>query len=352
MSEGIANIPKTRVELHVHLDGSIRHETIWELLKQKNLPLPGEGTFRELREALIVRDPVDLGHFLAPFAIFMPAFQDDFAAIERLSYEFCEDKARSHTAYVEARYSPHGFLTQKNTNFENLSEVIAAVTRGFQRGEADFKIKIRSILCTLIGNNTAQETLQLYQYHREKGIVGIDTAGTFTDTDQQDEVPLDTDEAVVFQQAAQLGLHRTVHAGERGPAEMVRRAVEIYKAERIGHGYHVLEDDTVYRNCKAQNIHFECCPWSSFLTGAVSLGVQKHPIAVFADDRVNFSVNTDDSTITGYELNDEYALTQKWAFTEATLVQANINAAKSCFLPSDEKDLLIMQIKNNLGFED
>ena len=181
--------------------------------------------------------------------------------------------------------------------------------------------------------------------------MAIDTAGTFTDTDNQDEVPLNTAEATAFQEAAKLGIHRTVHAGERGPAEMVRRAVEVYDAERIGHGYHVIEDENIYKNCLSKNIHFECCPWSSFLTGAVPLGVQKHPIEVFADDKANFSLNTDDTTITGNELSDDYKLVQGWSFTEANFIQANINAAKSCFLPSDEKEALIKQIKSNLGLD-
>ncbi|KAL0275157.1 UNVERIFIED_CONTAM: hypothetical protein PYX00_003107 [Menopon gallinae] len=352
MSDGITNIPKTRVELHVHLDGSVRHETIWELMKQKNLQLPGNGTFEDLKKALVVRDPVDLAHFLAPFGIYLPALQDDFKAIERIAYEFCEDKANQHVMYMEARYSPHAFLTPKNMNMDNLGEVIASVHRGFQRGERDFGMKVRTILCTLIGNDTAEEVLKLCQLHNQKGIVGIDTAGLSSDTNKKDEVPLNSSEQKAFQEAAKLGIHRTVHAGERGPAEMVRRAVELYQAERIGHGYRVLEDPNIYKNCQNKKIHFECCPWSSFLTGSVPLGVKKHPIAVFADDGVNFSLNTDDTTITGYELTDDYDLARKWSFTEGNIVKTNLNAARSAFLPKDEKDLLIKSLKKNLGFDD
>lgn len=337
--------------MHVHLDGSVRHETIWELMKQKNLRIPGNGSFRDLKKALVVRDPIDLAHFLAPFGVYLPALQDDFKAIERVAYEFCEDKANEHVMYVEARYSPHAFLTPKNTNPENLDEVIASVYRGFQRGERDFGIKIRTILCTLIGNDTAEEVLKLCQLHRDKGIVAIDTAGLSSDTNKQDEVPLNMTEQRVFLQAAQLGIHRTVHAGERGPAEMVRRAVECYEAERIGHGYRVLEDQNIYKKCLQKNIHFECCPWSSFLTGSVPLGVKKHPIAVFVDDGVNFSLNTDDTTITGYELSDDYDLVRKWSFSEGNLIKATFNAAKSSFLPSDEKEQLIKTLKKNLGVD-
>lgn len=349
MTEGVGNIPKTRIELHVHLDGSIRHETIWELLKQKKLKLPGNGSFHDLRKALVIRDPVDLGHFLAPFGIFLPAVQDDLAAIERVAYEFCEDKSKQNVLYAEARYSPHAFLTPSNTTEDNLGGVINAVYKGFQRGEKDFKIKVRSILCTLIGNNTAREVLRLYQQHSDKGLVGLDVAALFSETNKQDEVPLDTEEAKVFQEAKKLGINRTVHAGERGPAEMVRRAVEVYEAERIGHGYRVVGDSNIYKSCLSKNIHFECCPWSSFLTGSVSMGVKKHPIAIFSDDGANFSVNTDDPTVTGYDLEDDYSLTEKWCFSEGILVKSNFNAAQSCFLPNNEKDDLIKTLKKNLG---
>ncbi|KAK6629944.1 hypothetical protein RUM43_003765 [Polyplax serrata] len=351
MTEGICNIPKTRIELHVHLDGSMRHETVWELLKMKNMKLPGNGTLRDLKKALTVRNPSDLGHFLAPFGIFLPAVQDDMTAIERIAYEFCEDKANQNVLYVEARYSPHAFLTPKNTNKKTLGEVIAAVYKGFTRGQRDFNIEVRSILCTLIGNNTAGEVLELYQQHTDKGLVGLDIAALFSETKNMDEVPLKTEEARVFQEAKKLGIHRTIHAAERGPAEMARRAIEIYHAERIGHGYRVLEDEKVYKACLARNIHFECCPWSSFLTGSVPLGVRKHPIAVFADDNANFSVNTDDPTVTGYDLSDDYTLTTKWNFTEGVLLRANLNAASSCFLPECEKRNLIRNLKRNLGLE-
>lgn len=351
MTEGISKIPKTRIELHVHLDGSMRHETIWELMKQKKLQLPGNGTLLDLKKALVVRNPVDIGKFLAPFGIFLPAVQDDFKAIERIAYEFCEDKSKQNVLYVEARYSPHAFLTTKNTNKETLGEVIGAVYRGFARGEKDYNIRVRSILCVLAGADTSREILELYLKYSEKGLVGIDLASMFSKTKNIDEVPLGTKESKVFEEAKNLGIHRTVHASERGPPEMVRRAVEVYHAERIGHGYRVLGDESIYKNCLSKKIHFECCPWSSYLTGAVPLSVRKHPIAVFADDKANFSISTDDSTVTGYQLNDDYELTRKWDFSEGILVKANFNAARASFLPDHERKDLIKELKKNLGVD-
>ena len=93
-------------------------------------------------------------------------------------------------------------------------------------------------------------------------------------------------------------------------------------AERIGHGYRVLDDENIYRECLERNVHFECCPTSSILTGSVALDLQKgHPILQFAKDGASFSISTDDPTVTNTQLSDEYALLSKWGLTESQLQQ-------------------------------
>ncbi|KAJ9585088.1 hypothetical protein L9F63_020566 [Diploptera punctata] len=165
------------------------------------------------------------------------------------------------------------------------------------------------------------------------------------------EVPDKGEELTVFEEAYKKGIHRTVHAGESGPAEMVRRAVELYHAERIGHGYHVLQDKSIYETVKKQNIHLENCPWSSYLTGSIPLSEAKHPIVQFAEDGANFSISTDDPSVTGYNLQGDYELVNNYfRLTEAHLVKANLNAAKSCFLPEDEKKKLVSDLEEIYGF--
>lgn len=88
-------------------------------------------------------------------------------------------------------------------------------------------------------------------------------------------------------------------------------------AERIGHGYRVLEDEAIYKACLEKRVHFECCPTSSLLTGSVSLQVHKdHPIVQFSRDGASFSINTDDPTVTNTKLSDEYDLVQKWGLSK------------------------------------
>jgi len=351
LSRSQTKIPQTRVELHVHLDGSLRHETIWELLKTKGLQLPGNGTFQDLKEAMVVRYPIDLAHFLQPFLISTPCMAGDLSAIERVAYEFCEDKAKNGVLYVEARYSPHFLLAEGASGITALSDVVRAVNLGFARGEKSFNIKVRSILCALVGENQAPEVLELSQIFQNEGVVGIDMASPADGTGEHIEVPDSGVEVEAFQSAADLGIHRTVHAGETGSAEMVKRAIELYSAERIGHGYHVLEDEAVYQTVLDKGIHLENCPWSSYLTGSVPLATPKHPVVQFAEDGANFSINTDDPMVTGHELQGDYDLTHYWGLTEARLIRANLNAARSCFLPQDEKDELITQLKSIYGLD-
>jgi len=154
-----------------------------------------------------------------------------------------------------------------------------------------------------------------------------------------------------FEEAKRRGIRRTVHAGEAGTAEDVRDSIAKLHAERIGHGYHVVDDAKCYEFAKQSGVHFECCPLSSRLTNSVTCPWEDHPIAQFMKDKVNFGISTDDPTVTGYYLNDEMDyVKENLRFTDAQIAQLQVNAAKAAFLPESEKQELISQIKkaNNL----
>lgn len=125
------------------------------------------------------------------------------------------------------------------------------------------------------------------------GVVAIDVAGCAGGADERYE------QSVVdaFVAAHQLGIHRTVHAGESSGAKTVCRAVNDMFAERIGHGYHLLDDPQAYEQLAVKGrLHLEACPLSSVMTSAVPLDWPKHPIVKWAVDEVNFSLSTDDPT--------------------------------------------------------
>lgn len=268
----------------------------------------------------------------------------------------CQDEAAENVLYFETRLSPH-FMSNTCKHPFNVDplpvgspgavtpeDVVRAVSRGLKRGETDFGIKARQILCTIKGfNGWSTDVLRMATEMKSEGVVAIDIAG--------DESVYSDEERAAFEMAYSNGIHRTIHAGEQGPPTNVLYAVKKLHAERIGHGYSVVQSPEIYEFCRTRGVHFECCPYSSFYTGAVKkTSGQKHPIVTFAEDDTNFSISKDDSTQTQSTLNTEYELLQRMGFTELHLVRANFNAARSCFLPEEEKKQLIDQLKQIYHF--
>ena len=162
-----------QVELHVHLDGSMRRETLWGLLKQKNLPLPGDGSFRAFEKAVSVQKPKDLGHFLSAFPIFLPAIKwvtiwgifsknnfeeiiisflflrGDLQAIKRISVEFSEDLARNGVLYAEPRFCPHLMLSEDAPEVK-AKHVVQTVLEGLREGEQLYGVKVIYLLIFIL----------------------------------------------------------------------------------------------------------------------------------------------------------------------------------------------------------
>lgn len=344
---------KPKVELHVHLDGAIRLKTVLDVAKRRGISLP-VSTEEELRELCTVHEPATLTEFLGKFSHYMHVIAGDREAIKRIAYEFVETKAKEGVIYVEARYSPH-FLANKgveplpwNQKPGDITpdDVVDLVNQGFKEGEQAFKTKARSILCCMRHMpNWSMEVVELCKKYHKEGVVGIDLAG-----DESMNCESYPGHKRAYEEAVRSKVHRTVHAGEVGPASVVREAVEVLKAERIGHGYHTLEDKDLYKQLLHQNMHFEMCPVSSRLTGACEPDFTKHPLITFKKDKANYSLNTDDPTIFNSTLNSDYEVVQKCMdFTEEEFKRLNINAAKSCFLPEKEREKLLNQLYEAYG---
>jgi adenosine deaminase len=216
------------------------------------------------------------------------------------------------------------------------------------------------------------EVVSLADKYRSEGVVGIDLAGDEHNYSNDAHVP-------AFKRALELGIHRTVHAGETGNAESVRQAIEHCHAERIGHGYAIIDDPTVYNLIRQNDIHLECCLTSSIQTNAVAKYIPKdseteekhlffhghetktklhshikskkeiwHPIHHFARDGLNFSLSCDDPSVSQITIEHEYehALADL-KLSPAQLTQCVFNAARSTFLNDNEKQLLIQRLIEN-----
>lgn len=334
-----SKFPFPKVQLHCHLDGCIRFTTLFELAKQKHIEIAGVDTLEQLRERLITRTPSSLGKVLEAFNIFLPLINGDTAALERVAYEMCEDQALSGVIYFEARYSANLLSTEKVSP----DEVIEAIERGFRRGESNYGIQARHILCCIRGHDVWNKGIvELAAKYQKRGVVAIDAAGCSHGSDEKYEPSV----VEAFIEARRIGLHRTVHAGEAGLAASVIRGIEEMGAERIGHGYHILMDEEAYRKYGIeQRVHFEACPLSSVMTSSVSPTWSEHPVKRWAADGVNFSISTDDPTCFDNSMESELTLVQdEIGLSLMQLWQCQMNAAQSCFLPDAEKATLVERV--------
>ncbi|XP_045911135.1 adenosine deaminase [Micropterus dolomieu] len=346
---------KPKVELHVHLDGAIRVQTILDVAKRRGIPLPANN-IEEMTQKIIVEEPATLTVFLGKFAEYMHVVAGDREAIKRIAYEFVEDKAKEGVIYVEVRYSPHLLANTKvdpipwNQTEGDLSPdmVVQLVNEGLSEGERAFNIKARSILCCMRDKPSwSMDVVELCKKYCDKGVVAIDLAG-----DESLNCKANPEHRNAYEEAVRCGVHRTVHAGEVGPALVVKEAVEVLKAERIGHGYRTLEDHALYQKLLADNMHFEVCPVSSKLTGACHPDYTKHPVVRFREDQANYSLNTDDPLIFNSTLQLDYSIAQNYmGFTEEEFKRVNINSAKSCFLPEKEKKELLDKLYEAYGMK-
>lgn len=353
LSSEPAVFDQPKVELHVHLDGAIRVQTLLDVARKRGIRLPVSSP-AALRRRVSLQSPASLTVFLDRFQEYMHVVAGDRDAIERMAYEFVEDKAKEGVVYVEVRYSPHLLA---NRGVEPIpwdqaegditpEEVVRLVNRGLQRGEQEFDITVRSILCCMRHQpGWSMEVVELCKKYQDEGVVAVDLAG-----DESLNCEANPEHRRAYEEAARCGVHRTVHAGEVGPPSVVREAVEVLKAERLGHGYRTLEDQNLYRTLLEQNMHFEVCPVSSTLTGACDPDFTKHPLIRLREDQANFSLNTDDPLILDSTLDSDYRAAHAFmGFTRQEFQRLNINSAESSFLPEREKTALLRRLHEAYG---
>lgn len=340
-----------KVELHVHLDGAVRPETILEIAAEKgvldNLP---HKTVEQFTKDVVHKVPSSLEEVLLSFTYFMPIITGSSSALTRVAYEFCEDSAKHSIKYTEVRYCPHLFSNSVD-NPENAKvkgeftprDAVVAINEGLARGMKDFGIKVYTILCCMTHRpDWSKEVLELCKEFKNDGIVGIDLAGQEFHPGAD---PDDCEHKKAFAEAKLCGINRTVHAGEIGTYAAVNDALDHMMADRIGHGYHAIDDEATYSRVIKDQIHLETCPISSIITKSCDPDIQKHPLRTFVRDGVNYSVNTDDPMVLGNNMTDDYRTVKEMGLSDNDIIKGIFNAARSCFAPEEEK----RQILNDLN---
>ncbi|MDQ2890279.1 MAG: adenosine deaminase [Gemmatimonadota bacterium] len=327
-----------KAELHCHLDGSLRPETMLELADGTGFTLPRE-TASELREYMCADNVADLADYLHRFDTTISILQTS-AALERVAYELVGDASRDGLRYIEVRNAPHlnihGGLT--------VDEVIEATLRGLARGERDFGTVARFITCSLRHWDPSRslEAAEAAVRHMHAGVVGFDLAGP-------EALYSAADHAAAFAYAREHYLRTTCHAGEGAGPQSVREALFVCNATRIGHGVRSDEDADLLEFIRDAQVTLEMCPTSNAQTHAVS-SYAEHPLKRYLESGVRVTINTDSRLISGVSLTDEYVrAVNELGLTISDLCRCVMNACEASFLPADERNRLVSDVRAELA---
>ena len=331
------NLPK--IDLHRHLEGSLRLSTLADIAHQHGVDLPS-WSLEELRPYVQVMDDTpDFHGFLAKFKL-LRRFYSSREAVMRVAYEAVADAAVDNIYYLELRFNPVALSLSQGFSFEDVVDWVILAT---DQAKKDHQIQTRLIV--QIGRHEPQYARQLAEIaadRQDRGIVGIDLAG--------DEVNFPVTKFVdVFQWAKKQGLHITAHAAEAGPPHNVKEAIEQLGAERIGHGVRSMEDLAIIDLLSKHRMPLEICPTSNLQTGVIPK-LAKHPLFAFYQLGIPVTINTDDPSISNTTLTDEFLVaTRGIGVPFRALPPMILNAAKAAFLPEPEKTRLVAWFEKALS---
>ncbi|MBI3158400.1 MAG: adenosine deaminase [Chloroflexi bacterium] len=333
------SLPK--VELHRHLEGSLRLSTMLEVARTYDLDLP----YRDIdafRSLVQVRDGEPFTHhnFLAKFNTLRLFYQAP-EVIRRVVREAIADAAADNVRYMELRFTPVALTRIKDFP---LAEAMDWVIETANEAGESYGVQTR-----LIASVNRHESLELAQEvlkhsldRKDRGIIALDLAGGEADFPGHNFVGL-------FTEARQAGLRITIHAGEWGGPENVRLGIEQLAAERIGHGIRIMEDAAVVALAREREIVFEVCPTSNYQSGVVS-SLSHNPLMGMINAGLIVTINTDDPSISQIDLSDEYELAcESLGLTLAQLRHSIVQAARAAFLSDGEHAALASSLEREFA---
>jgi len=313
-----------KVVLHLHLDGSLRSETVAEWL--------GEDVEEVKQKLMVDKDCRNLNEYLEKFDLPAKVLQTK-ENIERATYELFEDLSKQNVIYAEVRFAP-----SKHT-LEGLSyeEVVEAAIQGMNRAKEEFGIDGNLILCCMRGDDNKEENLETVKVAKEylgKGVCALDLAGAealFKTENFED----------IFKIAKKNNIPFTIHAGEADGSESIKKALE-FGAKRIGHGVRCVEDKNLMGKLAQEGIALEVCPTSNLQTQAIQ---GKHPIEELYRKGLSVTISTDNNTVSNTDIVSEYDwVLRNTSLTVNDLINMDLNAARNIFASTEKKTELIQKI--------
>lgn len=324
----LKKLPK--IELHCHLDGSVRPETIIELAKIEGVKLPSHD-IETIKNILIApMNCTSLNEYLERFQIPVAVMQSK-ESLKRIAFELMEDSAKENIKYIEIRFAP---LLHTNKGLSS-EEIIQSVLEGIREGERYYDIKGNLILSFLrhMPVETVFEVIEIGKKYIGNGVVAIDLCAS-------EEKGFCKKFIEPFALGRKYGYKVTIHAGETGIGENVLDAIRTLGAERIGHGIYIKNCKEAYDIVKEENIFLEVCPTSNVQTKAVN-SFDLHPILDFYKDGIKVTINTDNRTVSNTTLTNEYSVVKN-------NFEMDFDIYKDIYLNSVEAAFTDSQTKKNL----
>lgn len=283
------------IELHLHLDGSLRPETVWELAKEQNIKLP-TNTVDEVRDQMQVpEDCRTLEEYLTRFDLPLLVLQTR-EALERAAFELTEDLAKEGVTYAEIRFAPQLSIKGGMTQEQAVEAAIEGVKRGMEQYPS---IRVGLILCCMRGEDNEEWNLQTVETAKKylgDVVCAVDIAGAESLYPTERFAP-------VFEKVREYGLPSTIHAGEAAGPESMKTALA-FGAKRIGHGVAAVEDPKLVRRLIEEQITLEVCVTSNYQTKVVP-SIEAHPIRRLFNAGVRVTVNSDNRTVSNTNVRKE-----------------------------------------------
>ncbi|MFA0069574.1 adenosine deaminase [Vibrio breoganii] len=327
------SLPK--IDLHCHLDGSVRPETIIDLANSQQVDIPSQDV-DVIRDLMIAPETcVDLQQYLTRFDLPLQVMQTQ-DALERISYEVFEDAARENVKYLEVRFAPLLHTNQGLT----VEQILSSVVKGMKRAEQDYDIHGNYILCILRTMPKDDINLVIDEGAKllGKGVQAFDLAGAELTGFCHDFVK-------ETEYARSKGFHVTIHAGEQGDGQNVQDAVELLKAERVGHGIHIMNHEGGYNAVKNNHVGLETCPSSNVQTKAVE-NIESHPAKRFYEQGLAVTINTDNRTVSNTTMTKEVQkVCELFELTDSDYKAIYLNSVEQSFASDDVKQELRNFIK-------
>lgn len=326
-------IPK--IDLHCHLDGSVRPQTLLELSLKKGIRGPETTLSKVLNEAKVPENCGSLVEYLQRFELPLAVMQNKDSLV-RIANEFILDCHADGLKYVEVRFAPVLHL-QESLSFEG---AIEAVLEGLSMGRSQTGLPFGLIMCCMrhMSPEETKEHVKRTIPYIGQGVVAADLAG-----DEAHFPPVLHRGA--FELARSHDMNITVHAGETGIAENIRDSISLLYASRIGHGTSAYKIPALLDALIEKNITLEMCPTSNLHTKSVT-AISQHPLKDYLDKGLSVTLNTDNRTVSDITATEELEkVHHALHLTEDDMKKLYINAANGAFVDAAVRQQLVAQWK-------